>query len=82
MDILLHISALDLQRNLGRYIGQEGSPLDSFAPGWRERVDPTQPVNVIRGKILEHWRSLLFAEGMTTTETKELVRGSKKQRLY
>jgi three-Cys-motif partner protein len=32
MDILMHVSVLDLQRNLRLYIQQERSPLDSFAP--------------------------------------------------
>ena len=40
MDMLIHVSAQDLQRNLRRYIKSKRSPLDSFAPAWRDAVDP------------------------------------------
>ena len=82
MDILIHISTQDLQRNLQRYIDRHNSALDVFAPGWRAHVDVSRPHELIRPKILEYWRSLLKAEGMDTTETAELVSGSKNQRLY
>ena len=82
MDILIHISVQDLQRNLQRYIDRHNSALDVFAPGWRAYVDVSRPHELIRPKILEYWRNLLRAEGMDTTETAELVSGSKNQRLY
>lgn len=82
MDILMHVSVQDLQRNLRRYIQQKDSPLDAFAPGWRSSVDTDRSDDLVRGKILEHWRELLKSKGMQTTETHELVAGSKNQRLY
>lgn len=82
MDILVHISGQDLQRNLDRYIAQEDSPLDKFAPGWRTYVDAKRPQPVVRAEILKHWRRLLSAEGMTTAETFEKVKGSNNQPLY
>jgi three-Cys-motif partner protein len=82
MDILIHISIQDLQRNLQLYINRKDSALDIFAPGWRAHVDVSRPHELIRPKYLEYWRSLLKAEGMATTETAELVIGSKNQRLY
>ncbi len=82
MDILIHVSIQDLQRNLQRYIENENSPLDSFAPGWREHVDVSRDPKLVRAKILEYWRGLLKAEDMATTETAELIVGSKNQRLY
>jgi three-Cys-motif partner protein len=42
VDMLVHVSAQDLQRNLDRYSASEDSPLDSFAPGWRNFVDLRQ----------------------------------------
>lgn len=39
MDILIHVSAQDLQRNLRRYIKSRRSSLDSFAPRWRDVND-------------------------------------------
>jgi three-Cys-motif partner protein len=82
IDILIHVSIQDLQRNLQRYINRENSALDGFAPRWRAYVDVSRPHELIRPKILEYWRKLLEAEAMATTETAELVIGSKNQRLY
>ncbi len=82
MDILIHVSIQDLQRNLRRYIERENSPLDVFAPGWRTQVDTSRTARLVRAKILEHWRNLLKAETMTTTETAVLIVGDKNQRLY
>lgn len=82
MDILIHVSGLDLQRNLDTYIAQKNLALDEFAPGWRAHVDVSRPQRVVRAGILEHWKKLLTAEGMSTAETFERVTGSKNQPLY
>ena len=82
MDILVHVSVQDLQRNLRKYIQHQASPLDAFAPDWRDHIGDIHDQSMIRGKVLEHWRRLLKAEGMSTAETAELVTGSKNQRLY
>jgi three-Cys-motif partner protein len=82
MDILVHVSIQDLQRNLNRYIQNQNSPLDKFAPGWREHVDVSRAPKLVRAKFLEYWRGLLKAQSMATTETAELVVGTKNQRLY
>lgn len=82
MDILIHVSGMDLQRNLKKYIAQKNSALDTFAPNWRKAIDTTRNQSFVRGKILEHWRNLVHAEGMTTTKTHENVVGSNNQPLY
>lgn len=82
MDILVHVSIQDLQRNLRRYIDSENSPMDVFAPGWRTQVDVSRTPKLVRAKFLEYWRGLLEAESMGTTETAELIVGTKNQRLY
>jgi three-Cys-motif partner protein len=82
MDILVHVSAYDLQRNLRQTHMQPGGTLDSFAPGWREHVGDIRDQHRVRGMVLEHWRELLRKQGMDTAETHELVTGSKNQRLY
>jgi three-Cys-motif partner protein len=84
MDILIHVSIQDLQRNLRRYAASKNSALDAFAPGWRAQVDAphTGTDRLVRAKFLEHWRKLLKAEGMTTTETAVLVAGRRNQPLY
>jgi three-Cys-motif partner protein len=82
MDILIHVSIQDLQRNLQRYIEANNSALDIFAPGWRSHVDTSRSPELVRARYLEYWRNLLKAEGMSTTETAELITGGRKQRLY
>ncbi len=82
MDLLIHVSISDLQRNLRRYIEARESPLDAFAPGWRDEVDENRPQEVVRAEILQHWRDLIARLGMTTSEAIELVSGDNSQRLY
>jgi three-Cys-motif partner protein len=82
MDILIHVSVQDLNRNLLRYVSQAKSPLDSFAPHWRDHLDTNRSIGHIRGKLFEYWRSLLKTIGMSTAEAAELVVGGKKQPLY
>src|SRR5947208_16894443 len=51
MDMLIHVSAQDLQRNLRRNIERADGALDRFAPGWREQVDSNAPDNAVRAAI-------------------------------
>jgi len=83
MDILVHISAHDINRNLRRYIKRADSPIDLFAPNWRTHAgDLERSADQIRGKILEHWRNLLRSIDMDTAEVHELVTGESRQPLY
>lgn len=82
MDILIHISLQDLNRNLRRYISKNASSLDSFAPGWRNVVDVDRSDQYVRARIFEHWKGLLKTIRMRVAEATELVSGSKKQPLY
>jgi three-Cys-motif partner protein len=81
MDLLLHVSVSDLQRNIDRYANQENSPLDVFAPGWREEVDIRRSVTAVRAAYIAYWQSKLLKLGFSYRGV-ELVTGSKKQRLY
>jgi three-Cys-motif partner protein len=82
MDLLIHFSLQDLQRNLPMYLDRTDSPLDRFAPGWQGAIESTHlPQDVIRGRIFRYWCSLVAAKGMKVGET-VLVRGTKRQYLY
>lgn len=81
IDLLIHFSVNDLQRNLSKYLLQESSPLDRFAPGWRDRVRAGDQSRM-RAEILEYWKQLLLTLKLRTTEAMELVRGPENQRLY
>jgi three-Cys-motif partner protein len=81
MDMLVHVSVQDLQRNLDRYSVQ-GGVFDKFAPGWRSRVDSRQAINPFRAALLEYWLSEIRKLGTMPAKGVELVVGSKNQRLY
>jgi len=81
IDMMLHVSAMDLQRNWDAYTQQDPSPLDAFAPGWRQHVDLKQGMSGARAQLLEHWCSLVQSLGFARPRA-ELITGSKNQRLY
>lgn len=82
MDLLIHLSASDLTRNLDSYTAAESSPLDSLAPGWRDNVDRAQAPPAARASFVAYWMSLVQALGYEAPRGAELVTGSKNQRLY
>lgn len=82
MDLLIHFSLQDLQRNLPMYMDCTDSPLDRFAPGWRSSIENANlPQDEVRGRIFRHWCSLVERKGMKVGQT-VLVRGTKGQYLY
>ena len=54
VDMLIHVSVQDLQRNLDDY-SRPGDVLDTFAPGWSNHVDPNQAINSFRAALMEYW---------------------------
>lgn len=82
IDILAHVSVLDLNRNLRTYMEVQGSSLDRFAPGWRTAVNTEQPDEVVRMAIMDHWRGLLQTIGMELADARPLVTGDGGQPLY
>ncbi|RXG91613.1 three-Cys-motif partner protein TcmP [Bradyrhizobium zhanjiangense] len=82
VDLLIHVSVHDLQRNLDDY-SRPGDVLDTFAPGWSKYVDPkTLSQNSFRAALMEYWLSEIRKLGKFPAEGVELVEGSKGQRLY
>jgi three-Cys-motif partner protein len=82
MDMLIHVSAQDLQRNLDRYLAEGDARLEIFAPGWRKMVDLSQSQAAIRAAIFEYWCSSITKLGLSPASGVELVSGEKNQRLY
>lgn len=82
MDILIHVSTQDLQRNFGIYFNQQPSPLDRFAPDWRNAVDPDAPERTQRRQVLDHWLERIRALDMQPAEGIEQVTADKNQNLY
>lgn len=83
MDLLIHVSAMDLKRDLHNYMRTDGPKhLDRFAPGWRDHVDTNQKPELIRVAIFEHWKGLLKQLGTSANECVEAVENSKSSELY
>lgn len=83
MDLLVHVSAMDLKRDLHNYLRADGPKhLDLFAPGWREQVDTKERPDLVRQAIFEHWKSLIKGLGATPNECVEVVENSKNAELY
>ncbi|MBY5776238.1 three-Cys-motif partner protein TcmP [Rhizobium leguminosarum] len=82
MDVLVHLSKMDLQRNLGRNITADASALDSFAPGWRGIVDVAQGQKAIRSELIDHWKTLVTGAGFDPSIEMKLIKGGQEQHLY
>jgi three-Cys-motif partner protein len=74
MDMLIHVSVQDFQRNLDDY-SREGGVLDTFAPGWRDQVDRRQANQAFRAALLKYWLGKIRALGTTPARGIELVSG-------
>lgn len=84
MDILVHFSVMDIQRNIDLEAASSGTRLERVAPGWREAVDLKHlPKNAFVNAFLEHWKSTVLKEAhMTTAEKMPLMKNSKSGPLY
>ncbi|MGE3425103.1 MAG: three-Cys-motif partner protein TcmP [Dehalococcoidia bacterium] len=83
MDFLIHVSSMDLKRDLHNYLKPESGVLEDFAPGWRRHVDLRQRPELIRQAIFDHWRSLLISQlRLQPNERVEEVLNSKNTDLY
>lgn len=82
IDLLIHLSAMDLQRNLGVNLTNDNSAFDTFAPGWREQVDLNGSQQEIRRRVVEYWREKVAALGVWPSTHQKLITGEKSQPLY
>lgn len=82
MDIMMHVSVQDMQRNVDRYTAMDYDAFDLFAPGWRAVVDTRQSIASIRAGVMAHWQSLVRGLGYPEMPRFELIKGSQGQRLY
>jgi three-Cys-motif partner protein len=81
VDMLIHVSVQDLQRNLDDY-SRPGGVFDTFAPGWKAHVDPNQAINSFRAALMKYWMDEIQKLGTMPAKGVELIVGSKGQRLY
>lgn len=82
LDIMVHLSKMDLQRNLAHNIAGVHKAFDAFAPGWRDNVNIDQQQGGIRTEVVEYWRDLVARTGTTASRDVRLLKGEKGQHLY
>lgn len=82
IDMLIHVSVMDLQRNLERNVASVGGAFDRFAPGWRSVVGLNASQSEIRRLVFEYWRDQIAKRGAKTAPDVKLITGEKNQRLY
>ncbi len=82
IDMMMHVSTQDLQRNLDKHLTATDSAFDAFAPGWREALKIDQSQRRTREDLLQYWKELVAQTTVTTSDDVRLIKGSKNQRLY
>lgn len=80
MDLIIHVSSMDLQRNVRQMMGN--GRLSHFVPGWESNIDQTQRHDLIVRAVFQYWLSLLRDLGFFVSHNIERVSGSKNQTLY
>jgi three-Cys-motif partner protein len=82
IDIIVHVSLSDLQRNADRYTSEAHDQFDKFAPGWREHIGADMNQERLRAEILKYWSKRVLALGLPQAKHCELIKGAQNQRLY
>lgn len=81
MDMIIHVSLQDLQRNLDEYTRERGT-FDIFAPGWRDAVNVRQSMAAVRAALIDYWLQSIRSLGTHPATGIPLIVGEKNQRLY
>ncbi|MCV9914866.1 three-Cys-motif partner protein TcmP [Burkholderia pseudomallei] len=82
VDIVVHLSTGDIQRNIATGLEAPHSPLDNFAPGWRRVVYKQSSKHAMRDAFVAHWKDLISGSGMRVCDTMYPVRNSKESTMY
>ena len=82
IDIVVHLSTGDIQRNIATGLNASYSSLDNFAPGWRDAVSVQSSKLAMRNAFIEHWTRLVGQVGLQVCDTMYPVRNSKSSTMY
>ena len=82
IDMIIHVSAMDLIRQLPSAMKGRATTLDLFAPGWRNAVAGLKAGEEARGKFIEHWLRLIEGLGLEAAVKWRLITGPTNQPLY
>ncbi|HEX7055426.1 MAG TPA: three-Cys-motif partner protein TcmP [Burkholderiales bacterium] len=82
IDLVIHVSAMDLIRQMPAALKSGSRTFDRFAPGWQEAVKGLSPGEEARGRFIEHWLGLIRRAGYKDAKVWKLIRGPTNQPLY
>ena len=82
IDVIVHVSLSDMQRNVDRYASKDHEQFDRFAPGWRNHIGTDMNQAALRAAIMEYWTERVVSLGLPRARHCELIRGTHGQRLY
>lgn len=81
IDMLVHVSQMDLQRNLDKYSSGDSAVFDAFIPGWQDEIKAGS-IAATRQAILRYWSELVGRLGVWPSPEPKLVSGPGNQPLY
>lgn len=83
IDIVVHFSIMDLQRELELDFVRDESRFELFAPGWKFHVDPrTVSKREARNQFVTYWLSLVDSLGFSCSRERPLMTNNKNGPLY
>ena len=83
VDLLVHVSEMDVQRNLDLELADEGkSRLDTFAPGWRDHIDLHQPKRLMVRQYLDYWVWLVDSIGWRRPPEVRAIKNTRNRLIY
>lgn len=83
VDLLVHFSTMDLQRNVDIALDDARARFDDAAPGWRDQVDHGQLAKAsLREAFFNYWLGAVKQLGFTSARHMPLIRGDRNAPLY
>jgi len=83
VDLLVHFSTMDLQRNVDMELDDERARFDEAAPGWRDAVQGQQLSKVsLREAFFKYWLSQMTAFKFEMARQAPQIRGERNEPLY
>ncbi len=82
MDIMVHISAMDLFRNFDRNLAGAQREFETFAPNWKQHVPKGLSKDEQRRAVVEYWKKLVDAMGLDAQAEMKAVKNSVNRDLY
>lgn len=82
IDMIIHLSTGDMQRNIVTYAESNAGKLEAFAPGWRKVVPVTGTSPQLREGVINYWFSLIKKLNLQTAPQMHRVRNSTNSTMY